>query len=186
MEQEKIHNTDNDSVENQATTISKQELSEQVDQQFDKIAKHEKWGGLLCFAVIILNLWLSLTNTFEPRIGCKLILFSVFALLLMIKSVIDISKIKKLKNTISRKEQLEGVLRSRKYQLMSKWIVVIYMILYVLIDFLYDRSMGTLVGGILFVILFSIIYLTSYEKTNTFERSEKLEDDLRQLIYMEN
>ena len=104
----------------------------------------------------------------------------------MIKSVIDISKIKKLKNTISRKEQLEGVLRSRKYQLMSKWIVVIYMILYVLIDFLYDRSMGTLVGGILFVILFSIIYLTSYEKTNTFERSEKLEDDLRQLIDMEN
>ena len=39
MEQDNFHRIDNDSVENQVTTSSKQELCTQVNEQFDKIAK---------------------------------------------------------------------------------------------------------------------------------------------------
>ena len=185
MEQENLHRADNDSVENQVTTSSKQELSDQVDQHFDKIAKRAKWGITLGMAVITLNLWISLANTLEPRMGYKLIVISAVALLMMIKSVADLFKVEKLKKACSRKEQLEGVLRSRRYQLMSRWLLIIFFSVYILIDVLYDRSFGTLVGGVLFLLLFSFIYFTTYEKTPSYERSEKLEEDLRQLIEME-
>ena len=184
MEQDNFHRTDNDSVENQVTTSSKQELCAQVNEQFDKIAKRAKWGLVLGMAVITVNLWLSIIGTFEPYQGYKLILISVLGLLMMIKSVVDLYKVEKLKKS-SRKEQLEGVLRSRKYQLMSRWLLVMFIFLYILIDVLHDRSLGTLIIGILFLLIFSFVFFSIYEKTPSYERSEKLEGDLRQLIEME-
>lgn len=184
MEQDNFHRTDNDSVENQVTTSSKQELCAQVDQQFDKIAKRAKWGLVLGMAVITINLWLSIIGTFEPYQGYKLILISVLGLLMMIKSVVDLYKVEKLKKS-SRKEQLEGVLRSRKYQLMSRWLLVMFIFLYILIDVIHDWSLCTLIIGILFLLIFSFVFFSIYEKTPSYERSEKLEGDLRQLIEME-
>ena len=184
MGQDSLHRTDNDSVENQVTTSSKQELCTQVDQQFDKIAKRAKWGLVLGMAMITVNLWLSIIGTLEPYQGYKLILISVLGLLMMIKSVVDLYKVEKLKKS-SRKEQLEGVLRSRKYQLMSRWLLVMFIFLYILIDVIHDWSLGTLIIGILFLLIFSIVFFSIYEKTPSYERSEKLEGDLRQLIEME-
>lgn len=185
MEQDNFHGTDNDSFENQVTTGSKQELCARVNEQFDKIAKRAKWGLVLGMAVITLNLWLSMTDTFEPYQGYKLILFSALGLMVMIKSVVDLFKIEKLKKSSSRKEQLEGVLRSRRYQMMSRWLLVIFIFLYILIDVLHDRSLGTLIIGILFLLIFSFVFFSIYEKTPSYERSEKLEGDLRQLVEME-
>ena len=102
----------------------------------------------------------------------------------MIKSVVDLFKVEKLKKS-SRKEQLEGVLRSRKYQLMSRWLLVLFIFLYILIDVIHDWSLGTLIIGILFLLIFSFVFFSVYEKTPSYERSEKLEGDLRQLIEME-
>ncbi len=184
MEQDNFHRTDNDSVENQVTISSKQDLCAQVDQQFEKIAKRAKWGLVLGMAVITINLWLSIIGTFEPYQGYKLILLSVLGLLMMIKSVVDLFKVEKLKKS-SRKEQLEGVLRSRKYQLMSRWLLVMFIFLYILIDVIHDWSLGTLIIGILFLLIFSFVFFSIYEKTPSYERSEKLERDLRQLIEME-
>ena len=184
MGQDSLHRTDNDSVENQVTTSSKQELCTQVDQQFDKIAKRAKWGLVLGMAMITVNLWLSIIGTLEPYQGYKLILISVLGLLMMIKSVVDLYKVEKLKKS-SRKEQLEGVLRSRKYQLMSRWLLVMFIFLYILIDVIHDWSLGTLIIGILFLLIFSFVFFSIYEKTPSYERSEKLEGDLRQLIEME-
>lgn len=184
MEQDNFHRTDNDSVENQVTTSSKQELCAQVNEQFDKIAKRAKWGLVLGMAVITVNLWLSIIGTFEPYQGYKLILISVLGLLMMIKSVVDLYKVEKLKKS-SRKEQLEGVLRSRKYQLMSRWLLVMFIFLYILIDVIHDWSLGTLIIGILFLLIFSIVFFSIYDKMPSYERSEKLEGDLRQLIEME-
>ena len=184
MGQDSLHRTDNDSVENQVTTSSKQELCTQVDQQFDKIAKRAKWGLVLGMAMITVNLWLSIIGTFEPYQGYKLILLSVLGLMMMIKSVVDLYKVEKLKKS-SRKEQLEGVLRSRKYQLMSRWLLVTFLFLYILIDVIHDWSLGTLIIGILFLLIFSFVFFSIYEKTPSYERSEKLEGDLRQLIEME-
>ena len=184
MEQDNFHRIDNDSVENQVTTSSKQELCTQVNEQFDKIAKRAKWGLVLGMAVITINLWLSISSTFEPYQGYKLILLSVLGLMMMIKSVVDLFKVEKLKKS-SRKEQLEGVLRSRKYQLMSRWLLVIFIFLYILIDVIHDWSLGTLIFGILFLLIFSFVFFSIYEKTPSYERSEKLEGDLRQLIEME-
>ena len=185
MEQDNFHRTDNDSVENQVTTGSKQELCAQVNEQFDKIAKRAKWGLVLGMAVITLNLWLSMTDTFEPYQGYKLILLSVLGLMVMIKSVVDLFQIEKLKKSSSRKEQLEGVLRSRKYQMMSRWLLVMFIFLYILIDVLHDRTLGTLIIGILFLLIFSFVFFSIYEKTPSYERSEKPEGDLRQLVEME-
>ena len=180
MEQDNFHRTDNDSVDNQVTTSTKQALCEQVNEQFDKIAKRAKWGLVLGMAVITVNLWLSLMGTFEPYQGYKLILISALGLMVMIKSVVHLFKIEKLKKSSSRKEQLEGVLRSRKYQLMSRWLLVIFIFLYILIDVLHDRSIG-----ILFLLIFSFIFFSIYENTPSYKLSEKLEEDLRQLIEME-
>ena len=185
MEQDNIYRTDNDSVENQVATSSKQALCEQVNEQFDKIAKRAKWGLVLGMAVITVNLWLSLMGTFDPYQGYKLILISAMGLMVMIKSVVHLFKIEKLKKSSSRKEQLEGVLRSRKYQLMSRWLLVIFIFLYILIDVLHDRSLGTLNIGILFLLIFSFIFFSIYENTPSYKLSEKLEGDLRQLIEME-
>ena len=185
MEQDNIHRTDADSVENQVTTSSKQELCKQVDQHLDRIAKRAKWELVFGLAVITLNLWLSMTDTFEPYQGYKLILISALGLMVMIKSVVDLFKIEKLKKSSSRKEQLEGVLRSRKYQLMSRWLLVIFIFLYILIDVLHDRSLGTRIIGILFLLIFSFIFFSNYENTPSYKLSEKLEGDLRQLIEME-
>ena len=185
MGQDSLHRTDNDSVENQVTTSSKQELCTQVDQQFDKIAKRAKWGLVLGMAMITVNLWLSIIGTLEPYQGYKLILISVLALMMMIKSVADLFKVEKLKKSSSRKEQLEGVLRSRKYQLMSRWLLVTFLFLYILIDVIHDWSLGTLIIGILFILIFSIVFFSIYDKMPSYERSEKLEGDLRQLIEME-
>ena len=184
MEQDNFHRTDNDSVENQVTTSSKQELCTQVNEQFDKIAKRAKWGLVLGMAVITINLWLSIIGTFETYQGYKLILISVLGLLMMIKSVVDLYKVEKLKKS-SRKEQLEGVLRSRKYQLMSRWLLVMFIFLYILIDVIHDWSLGTLIIGILFLLIFSFVFFSIYEKTPSYERSEKLEGDLLQLIELE-
>ena len=184
MGQDSLHRTDNDSVENQVTTSSKQELCTQVDQQFDKIAKRAKWGLVLGMAMITVNLWLSIIGTLEPYQGYKLILLSVLGLMMMIKSVVDLYKVEKLKKS-SRKEQLEGVLRSRKYQLMSRWLLVTFLFLYILIDVIHDWSLGTLIIGILFLLIFSIVFFSIYDKMPSYERSEKLEGDLRQLIEME-
>ena len=185
MGRDSLHRTDNDSVENQVTTSSKQELCTQVDQQFDKIAKRAKWGLVLGMAMITVNLWLSIIGTLEPYQGYKLILISVLALMMMIKSVADLFKVEKLKKSSSRKEQLEGVLRSRKYQLMSRWLLVTFLFLYILIDVIHDWSLGTLIIGILFLLIFSIVFFSIYDKMPSYERSEKLEGDLRQLIEME-
>ena len=185
MEQEKFQMTGNDSVENQVTTSAKQELREQVNGLFDKIAKRARWGITLCLAVITLNLWLSLTNSFEPHVGYKLILFSALVLIVMIKSVVDLFKIEKLKKNASPKEQLEAVLRSKKYHLMSRWVLIAFMTLYISIDVLHDRSLGTLVGGILFILLFSFLYFMTYEKMPSYVVPQKLEESLRQLIDME-
>ena len=185
MEQDNFHRIDNDSVENQVTTSSKQELCTQVNEQFDKIAKRAKWGLVLGMAVITINLWLSISSTFEPYQGYKLILISVLGLMMMIKSVADLLKVEKLKKSSSCKEQLKGVLRSRKYQLMSRWLLVIFIFLYILIDVIHDWSLGTLIFGILFLLIFSFVFFSIYEKTPSYERSEKLEGDLRQLIEME-
>ena len=185
MGQDSLNRTDNDSVENQVTTSSKQELCTQVDQQFDKIAKRAKWGLVLGMAMITVNLWLSIIGTLEPYQGYKLILISVLALMMMIKSVADLFKVEKLKKSSSRKEQLEGVLRSRKYQLMSRWLLVTFLFLYILIDVIHDWSLGTLIIGILFLLIFSIVFFSIYDKMPSYERSEKLEGDLRQLIEME-
>lgn len=184
MEQERFQITDNDSVENQVTTSTKQELCEQVNEQFDKIAKRAKWGIALCMAVITLDLWLSLTNSFEPHVGYKLILFSTLVLIVMIKSVVDLFKIEKLKKNSSPEEQLEAILRSRRYQLMSRWLLIAFLSLYILIDVLHDWSLGTLIGGILFILLFSFLYFTTYENMPSYKGSEKLEVILRQLIDM--
>ena len=185
MEQDNFHRIDNDSVENQVTTSSKQELCTQVNEQFDKIAKRAKWGLVLGMAVITINLWLSISGTFEPYQGYKLILISVLGLMMMIKSVADLLKVEKLKKFSSRKQQLKGVLRSRKYQLMSRWLLVIFIFLYILIDVIHDWSLGTLIFGTLFLLIFSFVFFSIYEKTPSYERSEKLEGDLRQLIEME-
>lgn len=184
MKQKNINNSDL-AVNQSATEMSKNELSKRVDQAFDRIGKRAKWSVCLCLAFITFALWLSILCSLERHLGYKLVIVSVLVLIAMIKSVIDQLMVAKLKKTSSRKEQLDGVMNSRKFEPLAKWVPIAFFFLYLLVDVLLERTLSMMIiAGVLFLI-FMFLVLVTFDKTKSYQRSVELEDDLRQLVEMD-
>lgn len=160
-------------------------ITKRIDQALGKIEKKAKWSVLLCFALITIGLWTTLCTTFERHVGYKLIIVSALALAFMVKSTIDLLNIAKLKKTASRKEQLDMLLRGRKYEPFAKWFLVVQFFLYILVDVLHERTVGMMITGAIIFLLFMFVYLVTYDKTSSYLRSVELENDLRQLAHEE-
>ena len=73
MKQEKINNSDL-AVEKPASGISQNELSQRVDQAFDRIGKRAKWNVALCLAFITSALWLSILCSLVRHLCFKLVI----------------------------------------------------------------------------------------------------------------
>ena len=184
MKQEKINNSDL-VMDKPASEMSQNELSQRVDQAFDRIGKRAKWNVALCLAFITSALWLSILCSLERHLGYKLVIVSLLALITMIKSVIDQLMIAKLKKASSRKEQLERVVSSRKFEPLVKWGTIAFFFLYLLVDVLQERTVTMMITAAVFLLIIIFVVLVTFDKTKSYQRSVELEDDLRQLAEME-
>ena len=184
MKQEKINNSDL-VMDKPASEMSQNELSQRVEQAFDRIGKRAKWNVALCLAFITSALWVSILCSLERHLGYKLVIVSLLALITMIKSVIDQLMIAKLKKASSRKEQLERVVSSRKFEPLVKWGTIAFFFLYLLVDVLQERTVTMMITAAVFLLIIIFVVLVTFDKTKSYQRSVELEDDLRQLAEME-
>ena len=172
--------------DNQESIDTRQELNERIDQAIAKIMKTSRWSVVMALAWITVCLWMSLCNRpIGVQVGCKMIIFAVFALMHMIISAIDLLWAGKFKNA-TRQEQLEGVLRHRKRGRFASIVSFLFFFLYILVDIIFGAS-G--IWRILFVaIIFAVfvfVYWVTYDKTSVYQRAAALEDDVRQLTKRE-
>ena len=117
--------------------------------------------------------------------GYKLIHVAVFGLLLEIISAVDMVKIKKLKRFTSRQELLGGVAYLKKSESLTKWLLIVFLFLYILLDVLSDWSVGMVVIGSILFLIFFLVYLSTFDSIPSHKRIKELEDDLSQLSEME-
>lgn len=184
MKQEKINNSDL-VMDKPASEMSKNELSQRVDEAFDQIGKRAKWNVALSLALITSALWVSILCSLERHLGYKLVIVSLLALITMIKSVIDQLMIAKLKKASSRKEQLDRVVSSRKFESLVKWGTIAFFFLYLLVDVLQERTVSMMIVATAIFLIIMFIVLATFDKTKSYQRSVELEDDLRKLVEME-
>lgn len=183
MEQGKMNIAISD---NQESIDTRQELNERIDQAIAKIMKTSRWSVVMALAWITVCLWMSLCNRpIGVQVGCKMIIFAVFALMHMIISVIDLLWVGKFKNA-TRQEQLEGVLRHRKRGRFASIMSYLFFFLYVLVDIIFGTSgiLRILFAAIIFAV-FVFVYWVTYDKTSVYQRAAALEDDVRQLTKRE-
>jgi hypothetical protein len=172
--------------DNQGAIDTKQELNERVDQALAKIMKTSRWSVVFALALITFYLWLSLYGRpFEPQIGYKMIIASVFALVYMILSIIDQLWASKFKHA-TRQEQLEGVLRYRKRGKAASLLALFFFYLYILVDIIYDTSgIGRIVFAAILFAIFVFVYWVTYDKSSVYKSAADLEDDVRELAKRE-
>ena len=183
MEQEKMNFGKSDNLESIDT---RQELNERIDQALAKIMRTSRWSVIMALALITFCLWVSLCNRpIGVQVGCKMIIFAVFALMHMIISVIDLLWVGKFKNA-TRQEQLEGVLRHRKRGRFASIVSFLFFFLYILVDIIFGTSgiLRILFAAILLAV-FVFVYWVTYDKTSVYQRAAALEDDVRQLTKRE-
>ena len=183
MEQEKMNIAISD---NQESIDTRQELNERIDQALAKIVKASRWSVVMALALITFCLWVSLCNRpIGVQVGCKMIIFAVFALMHMIISAIDLLWAGKFKNA-TRQEQLEGVLRHRKRGRFASIVSFLFFFLYILVDIIFGASgiWRILFAAIIFAV-FVFVYWVTYDKTSVYQRAAALEDDVRQLAKRE-
>lgn len=183
MEQEKMNFGKSDNLESIDT---RQELNERIDQAIAKIMKTSRWSVVMALAWITVCLWMSLCNRpIGVQEGSKMIIFTVFALMHMIISVIDLLWVGKFKNA-TRQEQLEGVLRHRKRGRFASIVSFLFFFLYILVDIIFGTSgiWRILFAAIIFAV-FVFVYWVTYDKTSVYQRAAALEDDVRQLTKRE-
>ena len=183
MEQGKMNIAISD---NQESIDTRQELNERIDQAIAKIMKTSRWSVVMALAWITVCLWMSLCNRpIGVQVGCKMIIFAVFALMHMIISAIDLLWAGKFKNA-TRQEQLEGVLRHRKRGRFASIVSFLFFFLYILVDIIFGASgiWRILFAAIIFAV-FVFVYWVTYDKTSVYQRAAALEDDVRQLTKRE-
>ena len=172
--------------DNQESIDTRQELNERIDQAIAKIMKTSRWSVVMALAWITVCLWMSLCNRpIGVQVGCKMIIFAVFALMHMIISAIDLLWAGKFKNA-TRQEQLEGVLRHRKRGRFASIVSFLFFFLYILVDIIFGASgiWRILFAAIIFAV-FVFVYWVTYDKTSVYQRAAALEDDVRQLTKRE-
>lgn len=182
MDQDQLNNNSNATAAD-----TKQELKQRVDNAIDKITKSMRWTLALGLALIFFALFFSLSYDVEQHIvGYKLIHAAVFGLVMVILSAIDYHKISRLKKATSRQELMAGVAHLKRSESLTKWLLIVFVFTYILLDVLSEGSIGMMVfGGVIFLI-FVLVYLTTFEGLSTHKRVKELEDDLRQLSEMED
>ena len=184
MEQDKMNVGASGS--NQGAIDSKQELNERVDQALAKIMKTSRWSVVIALALITICLWMSLYGRpIIPQMGYKMIIVSVFALVYMIISVIDLLWAGKFKHA-TRQEQLEGVLHYRKRGRVASLLALFFLYLYILVDIIFDTSgIGWIVFAAILFAVFVFVYWVTYDKTSVYKRAADFEDDVRELAKRE-
>ena len=185
MERENMNNSNSGTAGNQAVADTKQELKQRIAETVDKIVKQTKWNCVIGLALIVVVLWQSLSCSVERFMGYKLIHVAVFGLLLEIISAVDMVKINKLKRFTSRQELLGGVAYLKKSESLTKWLLIVFLFLYILLDVLSVWSIGMVVFGSVFFLVFFLVYLMSFDSMPSHKRIKELEDDLSQLSEME-
>ena len=185
MERENMNNSNSGTAGNQAVADTKQELKQRIAETVDKIVKQTKWNCVIGLALIVVVLWQSLSCSVERFMGYKLIHVAVFGLLLEIISAVDMVKINKLKRFTSRQELLGGVAYLKKSESLTKWLLIVFLFLYILLDVLSDWSVGMVVIGSILFLIFFLVYLSTFDSIPSHKRIKELEDDLSQLSEME-
>lgn len=186
MEQEQKKINSNASASNPvAMEERRRELSQRIDKALNRIIRAERLSVVIGMGLVTLALWLSFYRPVGMYMGCKLILLSATALIFMLKSTIDLKSLGSIKNAVSFKEQLDVVARYRKRESLSQWLLAAFLLLYVMVDVLREKSvfMTVFAAGCILLVLF--LFITTYKNTSRYQRVMDLENDVRELAEME-
>jgi len=170
--------------------VDKESLRQKVDATLQQLLTQEKRAlfvncGVLCLASSLGTLLGIHLNSMVLQ--CKCLCVALFALVAWVLTLQNQKCLKCMINAASGQQMLNKVARLKTVQSATLWLAILFILCYVLVDFLFQPSLTMLLGSAVFFLIFVVLYIVFYHKDNSCrQRIQNLEDDILQLVKIEN